>query len=167
MNEPLTYFVRFADGQQYGPADMQTLIAWTVDGRMPKDAVLIERVTGNSTPVMEDPVLGVILRTAQNRQTMPFEEVPIQSSGVSSVIPYHNPPALIGYYISIFSLLPIFGALLGPAAIVLGAIGLKKRSNTPEVKGAAHAWIAISLGIIGTLISGMLLLGFFPRFFTP
>lgn len=74
-------------------------------------------------------------------------------SGVSTVIPYKNPPALVGYYLGVFSLIPCIGLLLGIAAIVLGVIGLKKSANAPDSKGKAHAWTAIVLGTIGILIS--------------
>src|SRR5262245_25106840 len=37
---------------------------------------------------------------------------------VSGIIPYKNPPALIGYYLGVFSLIPCVGFLLGIAAIV-------------------------------------------------
>jgi Domain of unknown function (DUF4190) len=72
---------------------------------------------------------------------------------VSTIIPYKNPKALIGYYCSIVSLLPILGFVLGPAALALGIMGLRHVRRRPEAHGTAHAIIAIILGSIGTLIS--------------
>ena len=72
---------------------------------------------------------------------------------VSTIIPYKNPKALIGYYCSIVSLLPILGFVLGPAALTLGIMGLRYVRRRPEAHGTAHAIIAIVLGSIGTLIS--------------
>jgi Domain of unknown function (DUF4190)/zinc-ribbon domain len=72
---------------------------------------------------------------------------------VSTIIPYKNPKALIGYYCSIVSLLPILGFVLGPAALTLGIMGLRHVRRRPEAHGTAHAIIAIVLGSIGTLIS--------------
>lgn len=69
-----------------------------------------------------------------------------QGDATGGVIPYKNPPALIAYYVSILSLLPVLGIPFGIAAFILGIIGLKKRAANPVIKGAAHAWIGIILG---------------------
>ena len=63
-----------------------------------------------------------------------------------SIIPTKNKAALIGYYTAVFSLIPCFGALLGPVAVILGILGLKKVKEEPEASGTAHAWIGIALG---------------------
>ncbi|HLP86029.1 MAG TPA: GYF domain-containing protein [Phycisphaerales bacterium] len=83
----------------------------------------------------------------------------IEDNAVSTIIPYKNAPALIGYYVSIASLIPLLGALLSIAAIVLGFVGLSNVRKRPEVKGTAHAIIAISLGAIVLLahIAGVVL----------
>jgi hypothetical protein len=75
-------------------------------------------------------------------------------SPVATVIPYKNPPALIGYYLGVFSLIPCVGFLLGIPALILGIIGLKKANAAPGSKGKAHAWTAISLGSIAILLWG-------------
>ena len=62
------------------------------------------------------------------------------------LIPYKNVPALVGYYVGVFALIPCIGIPLGIAAIVLGILGLRKAQRQPEVKGKVHAWIAIVLG---------------------
>ena len=69
-----------------------------------------------------------------------------QGDATGGLIPYKNAPALIAYYISLLSLLPILGIPFGIAAFILGIIGLKKRAANPVIKGAAHAWIGIILG---------------------
>ena len=86
-----------------------------------------------------------------------------QGDATGGLIPYKNAPALIAYYVSLLSLLPILGLPFGIAAFILGVIGLKKRAANPVIKGAAHAWIGIILGggttilWIGALVS---LIGF-------
>jgi hypothetical protein len=75
-------------------------------------------------------------------------------SAVSTIVPYKNPPALIGYYLGVFSLIPCLGLFLGIAAIILGVIGLKKAAGAPDSKGKMHAWTAIVLGSIGIVVSG-------------
>jgi hypothetical protein len=68
---------------------------------------------------------------------------------MSGMIPYKNMPALIGYYLAVFSI--ILGPLLGIPALVLGIIGLVKRSKDPRVRGLAHAWVAILLGSVTSI----------------
>jgi len=76
-------------------------------------------------------------------------------AGVSSLIPYKNVQALIGYYLGVFGLISI---LLGPLALfgivplVLGIIGLRNARANPGAKGTAHAWVAIVLGGLETLV---------------
>ena len=70
----------------------------------------------------------------------------------SGLIPTGNPPALVGYYLAVFSLIPCFGLLLAIPAVVLGVLGMKKAKAQPDAKGAAHAWVAIILGSLTTLL---------------
>jgi hypothetical protein len=67
------------------------------------------------------------------------------------LIPAKNPPALIGYYLGVFSLIPCFALMLGPAALVCGILGLKAVKKTPGLPGKGHAWTALILGGITTL----------------
>lgn len=66
--------------------------------------------------------------------------------GTGGVIPYKNMPALIAYYLAVFSLIPCLGILLGIPAVILGFIGLQRHKANPLVRGTAHAWIGIILG---------------------
>lgn len=56
------YFVQANDGQRYGPADVDTLVAWVMEGRIVAGTVLIER--GTDRPVSADslPALAAALR---------------------------------------------------------------------------------------------------------
>ena len=71
------------------------------------------------------------------------------SDATGGVIPYKNPQALIGYYLGVFSLIPILGLLLGPAALILGILGFRSYLREPRKRGQAHAWVAM---ILGTLV---------------
>jgi hypothetical protein len=75
------------------------------------------------------------------------------------IIPYKNPPALIAYYLGIFSGLPMIGLPVGIVAFVLGIMGLKDRKRNPAIKGSAHAWIGIGCGGFFALLWGFLLIG--------
>ena len=72
---------------------------------------------------------------------------------MSVVIPYKNPKALVGYYLGLFSIMPVLGMILGPVALVLGVMGLRDRARNPEIHGMAHAIVALVVGGIGTLMN--------------
>lgn len=80
-------------------------------------------------------------------QPAPYQQ---QGDATGGVIPYKNPKALIGYYVSIISLLlwP-----LGFVALILGILGLRDRQANPVIKGSVHAWIAVIIGALTTLLS--------------
>ncbi len=80
-----------------------------------------------------------------------------EGDSTGGVIPYKNPPALIAYYLGLFSLLPFIGLLLAIPAFILGILGLKKRAKDPAVKGSVHAWIGIVMGGLMTLVWGGLI----------
>jgi hypothetical protein len=75
-----------------------------------------------------------------------------------NLIPANNPCALIGYYLGIFSLVPCLGVLFGIPAVILGVLGLRAAGKNPDVGGTVHAWVAIVLGAITTLLYGGLIL---------
>jgi len=82
------------------------------------------------------------------------------------VIPYKNPHALISYYTGIFScILPFLGLISGLIAVVLGIMGLKKRSQNPNIKGSIHAVVGICFGLLAVFIHGALSLGLVALFF--
>ena len=70
---------------------------------------------------------------------------------VQVVIPYKNPLALASYYVGVFSLVPCFGLILGPMALVLGIFGYKRRAADPRLHGTGHAIAGIVLGALTTL----------------
>ena len=74
---------------------------------------------------------------------------PQQGAGGTGIIPYKNVPALVGYYMGVFSLIPCLGAILSIVAIILGIVGLSKAKQNSG--GSAHAVTAIILGGISLL----------------
>lgn len=87
-----------------------------------------------------------------------FEEP--ESTGVESLIPYKNPLGLSAYYCGVFSVIPIVGLLLGPAALILGLLGLRYSSKHPTAKGGGHAITGIVLGSLTALANWGCLLVF-------
>lgn len=73
------------------------------------------------------------------------------ADAVSTIIPYKNGRALIAYYLGVFSLIPCLGLLLGPAALVLGILGMRYVKAHPTAKGTGHAIAGIILGGLTTL----------------
>ena len=145
-----TYKVRLTNGTEYGPAGMDVLVLWARQGRIPSDAVLIPGDGGPTRAVLDEPALAAIVQAPPTVST--GVPPPADDAPMSGVIPYRNPAALIGYYLAVFSLIPIFGILLGIPAFVLGIVGLRKRLKNPRLKGLAHAWIAIIGGALTTLL---------------
>lgn len=135
--------VRLPDGREYGPVEIGVVNQWIASGRVPSGSVLIDAQTG------AEQHLGTI--TAET------------SAPLSGLIPYKNTPALIGYYLGVFSLIPCIGLILGPAALVLGILGLRRVGRTPEAKGVVHAWVAIVLGALTSAANVWALFLFLPR----
>ncbi len=71
---------------------------------------------------------------------------PQAGDATGGIIPYKNPHALTSYYLGVFSIIPGIGFILGCIAVPLGISGLRQRKSSPQIRGAAHAWIGISIG---------------------
>jgi hypothetical protein len=81
---------------------------------------------------------------------------PEAASPLDAIIPT-NPMAAVSCYLGIVSMiLCILGPLLGPLAVLLGVLGLKKWSVQESAYGKTtstiRAWIGIVTGVLGTLI---------------
>jgi hypothetical protein len=141
------------DGQRHGPVDWNTVRQWTAERRIPPEAMLVDVASG------------------QQRSVASFQDLPRGSGdeAVSTIIPYRNKPALIGYYLGVFSLLaciPLLGMVgvgMGIAAVVLGIKGLGNVKQNPQAKGTAHAWIAIVcgalFGLVGLAVQVLFIIG--------
>ncbi len=144
-----SYFVRFANGSQYGPAAEGVLVQWAREGRIKAGCVLVaEDESEPPVAAASHPALAAIL-SAPPTVAGPM---PQPADGpMSGLIPYRNPAALAGYYMAVFSLIPAVGLLLGPAACVCGVLGFREYRREPRSKGAAHAWVAMILGVLTSL----------------
>lgn len=81
---------------------------------------------------------------------------------LATVIPFRNKPALISYYLGLFSLaslIPVLGVVgigMAVAAFVLGVKGRRLAKEHAEAKGTAHAWVGILggafWGVLGVLV---------------
>lgn len=77
----------------------------------------------------------------------PFAGSP--GSGLETLIPTANPPALIGYYFGLFG---AFCFILAPVGLILGLKGLKKIKENPNLPGKVHAWVGVIGGAIGSAL---------------
>ncbi|MEO8496449.1 MAG: DUF4190 domain-containing protein [Planctomycetota bacterium] len=105
---------------------------------------------GSQNPFGENPYGGA----SQYGGMAPPHSAPSEGDATGGVIPYKNMPALLAYYLGLFSLFPCLGFFLAVPAFILGIMGLRKRKQNPAVKGAIHAWIGIVMGGIFTLVWG-------------
>ena len=71
----------------------------------------------------------------------------IPESIVETFVPSQNGPALVSYYVGIFSLFPCLGFPLGVVAVYYGLQGLRRVRENPAVRGGAHAWVGIVCGV--------------------
>jgi len=67
---------------------------------------------------------------------------------LSTIIPYKNWAALIGYYCGVFSLIPCLGLVLVPFGILFGVVGIVLYLREPRRKGLLHAVAAIMLSLV-------------------
>jgi len=81
-----------------------------------------------------------------------------QGDGTGGMIPYKNAPALLAYYLGVFSLVPCLGFFVAVPAVVLGIVGLRNAKRNPVVRGQVHAWIGIIAGSIFSLVWGGLMI---------
>ncbi|MFA6045800.1 MAG: hypothetical protein WC718_12525 [Phycisphaerales bacterium] len=139
--------VRLSDGRRFAASSTEALVQWAREGRIPADAMIEEAGIPPIVAAQHPALKGVLTPPMSPPQFQP-------SAGdemVATVIPYRNKAALVGYYVSIGSLIPGLGLLLGPAAMVLGVMGIKRVRAEPKVRGTAHAIVALVLGSITTL----------------
>lgn len=84
-----------------------------------------------------------------------------------TLVPTKNQQALMGYYIAVFSVIPVFGLGLGPIAIWRGIRGWNAIKSQPELPGKAHCIVAITLGSITTIAHWFTLMFVLISLLTP
>jgi len=131
-------------GQKQGPLDREALLAMMRARQVPADSLVWTPGMPHWQPANAFPefasAMGVPLRV------VPSSAAPAGDDAIASIVPFRNSSALVAYYLSIASLIPGLGAILGPIAILFGVKGLKFRRQNPAAHGTVHCWFAIILG---------------------
>lgn len=160
------------NGQRLGPMSLEEVNAQLADGRIqPEPTLAWHEGCPEWIPLCQVPGVTCAVPTpsaaAPSTDLLETTEGPGSSAPgpstdtLSTVIPYKNPLALVGYYLGIFSLIPMLGAVLALPAILLGFLGLRRTRLHPQAKGKAHAWVGITTGlvsVIGHLVAVILLM---------
>ena len=147
------------NGVEYECTSQKQIIQWKTEGRIPDGAHILFK-TGERVMVADIEWLAA-LKPRQTPPTKVEDVVPIShDSGVMGhMVPAKNSSALTAYYFGVFSLIPLFGAAFGIAAVILGILGIKK-SREPEVGvGFWHGVVAVVLGTICTIVWSLLIIG--------
>ena len=134
------YKVIGADQKEYGPIDAETVRVWLAQGRIYAQSPVKLEPGGSWKSLDAYPEFPVL-----TPPPIPARQ-PEADSGIATLIPYKNAPALAAYYLAVFSLIPLVGLFLGIAAVVLGIMGLRCARQHPEAKGRVHAWVGIVVG---------------------
>jgi len=144
--------IRMTGGTEFGPANLDTIVQWAREGRIPRDALLYPAAHtgggGEPKSVFAEPRIAAILAAPP---TMPSEAEAASAATSSIWMPTGNQPALWGYYIGVASLIPLF-IVLTPISLILGVVGLVRAFMKPEAKGLFHAIAAIVLSIGSPLL---------------
>ncbi len=136
-----------ANQKEYGPVPSELLKEWIAQGRA-NGETLVRSEGGSWQRLAELPEFSTTLVAAAPPPTLavPSRSSPGAADTLSSIIPYRNVPALVAYYLAVFSVLPCIGVLLGLGALILGVKGLQVARQNPDAKGRVHAWIGILVG---------------------
>jgi Domain of unknown function (DUF4190)/GYF domain 2 len=150
------YKIKGQDQNEYGPVDAAQLRLWINEGRA--DAKTLARLEGATEwqPLGSFPEFAAVIAPPLLSPSAPAPPV---DNPIAALVPYRNAPALIAYYLGVFSLIPCLGYPLAIGAVVLGIIGLKRARQHPESKGKVHAWIGIILGGLVMIIFPLLWFG--------
>ena len=142
------------DGKQYGPYSAEQMRQYMGQNRLTGKSQ-VSADGGPWQPAGSYPELTVGDTSAPASGSVTQQNRPV-ASALDAIIPT-NPLAAFSCYIGIFSILCCGGGvLLGPIAIVLGILGLKKWKAQESSYGATTSkiriWVGIITGSIGFIV---------------
>ncbi len=154
----MQYKIRLKDGSEFGPSEIDGIVQWARERRIPNDAMLVPE---DGSPVQSVLSVKEVARILQAPPTVSTGVPPVSHASKLALIPTGNPCALVGYYLAVFSLVMV---PLAAVAIVLGILGLLRVRKHPEAKGTAHAWVAILGGLAIPLLYVLFFMFILPAF---
>ncbi len=98
---------------------------------------------------MDDKPANDQIETVQNESQDPQPAKPARDLD-QIILPTKNKPALIGYYLGIFGLIPFLGIPFAVAAIFVSKKGLDQYKVNPTPGAKSHAMTGFVLGIFAT-----------------
>lgn len=128
-------------GQRAGPVDDETVLRLIASGQVHQATLMWREGMTTWMPAVSVPDFAPTL-------AMVAVGGPHAGSGISTLVPVRNVPALVAYYCGIFGLIPLLGAPLALTALVLGIVGLHRAARLPTPAGRTHAWVGIVLGAL-------------------
>ena len=132
MNKPgVMYKLLGEDGQEYGPVPAEQVKKWIWEKRLEKTSPTLPQGAADWI------FLGSLPEFAADFGPVPGTDAPSYS---------RNRVAQKAFYLGIFAVIPILGALLGWIALVLGMRGLVFYWKTPGAGGKLQAWVGIVVG---------------------
>jgi len=142
------YKILASDGKEYGPLSAEQVRQWLAEKRLEAKTPVFPEGARDWVFLASLPEFADIFAPPPPPLVVPppVPAKPAGSGGLNVIIPYKNPKALTAYYLGLFAVIPIIGALLGMAALGLGIAGLRYRKEEPAAGGAVHAWIGIIAG---------------------
>src|ERR1700691_993745 len=111
------YKIKGQDQKEYGPVDAAQVRQWLSQGRADAQTLAQLEGTADWRPIGSFAEFVVVYSPPPLPQPA---STPPPDNTIATIIPYRNAPALIAYYLGIFSLIPCVGFVLGIAALILG-----------------------------------------------
>jgi hypothetical protein len=149
------YKIIGADQKEYGPVSADQLRQWLTEGRVNGQTKVQAADAAEWKTMAEIPEFASLL--PKSPPPPPVRPVPI------SPLPPQAGNSAMAVWAMVLGILSILCcAILGPVAIVLGAVSLSNLKSHPELKGRGFAITGIVLGIVSLLlVLGLILLAVF------
>ena len=162
------YKILGSDQKEYGPITGDQVRQWIIERRLHAQSLVRPEGSPNWQPVSQVPDFSAVLAGVGAPPPVLANAAPAQpDSGLSTLVPYKNPRALIAYYLGIFSFIPVVGMFLGITAFILGLQGLKFAGANPQARGRVHAWIGVIcggiFGLLYLILNVMIVVGIIAR----
>jgi hypothetical protein len=155
----IMYKIIGTDLKEYGPVSADQLRQWLAEGRVNGQTKVQAAGSAEWKTLSEIPEFAALLPKAP---PPPLRPVPITPLPVQV---RNSPMAVWSMVLGILSV--VCCQILGPVAIVLGAVALANLKTHPELTGRGFAMAGIILGVLSLLIAlgAILVLVMSPGFF--